>query len=97
MQENKFYPLSQQTEAIQETETQNLVSPSIGTPSASLKGTSAEDPKGMTLEDEEEEQETDESEEEGEIGESQTSIRRSTRGHKTDKEKREQETYKDKL
>ena len=38
-----------------------------------------------------------ESEEEGEIGESQTSVRRSTRGRKSDREKREQETYKDKL
>jgi len=51
----------------------------------------------MTLEDEEEEQETDELEEEGEIGESQTLVRRSTRGRKIDREKREQETYKDKL
>eukprot|EP00253_Pinus_taeda_P032749 PITA_32749 len=64
-------------------------------PSASLKRPS---PKGMyTEEEEEEEQQTEESEEEGEIGESHTSVRRSTRGRKTDREKREQETYKEKL
>lgn len=51
----------------------------------------------MALEDEEEEKETNESKEEGEIGDSQTSVRRYTRGYKTDKEKREQQTYKDKL
>jgi hypothetical protein len=39
----------------------------------------------------------EDSEEEGEIGDSQTSARRSTRGRKTTREKREQETYKDKL
>lgn len=46
---------------------------------------------------EEEEQESEESKEEGEIGEPQTLVRRSTRGRKMDREKREQETYKEKL
>lgn len=90
--ENKFDPLSSQpedtqevmvqkeTEATQEIEAQKITPSSKGTLSASLKGTSVEDPKGMIIEDEEEEQETNESEEEGEIGESQTSVRRSTRG-----------------
>eukprot|EP00253_Pinus_taeda_P023673 PITA_23673 len=93
-QENKFDPVSQPTEGIPEVETQKPVSLSKGTLPASPK--EVENPKGVALKDEEEEQETDELEE-GEIGESQTSIRRSTRGRKKDKEKREQQTYKDKL
>jgi hypothetical protein len=106
---NKFGPLSSQpentqevgvqeeTEAIMETETQKAAPSSKGTSSATNKGTSAEDPQGKAIEVEGEEQETDESEEEGEIGESQTSVRRSLRGRKTDREKREQETHKEKL
>lgn len=46
---------------------------------------------------EKEEQDSEESEEEGEIGDSQTLSRRSTRVRKSDWEKRERETYKDKL
>ena len=42
-------------------------------------------------------QDSEESEEEGEIGDSQTLVRRSTRGRKSSREKREQETYKEKL
>ena len=53
--------------------------------------------KGNMSEDEEETQESEESEEEGEIGESQSTPRRSTRGRMSTKEKREEETYKDKL
>lgn len=53
--------------------------------------------KGKISEEEEETQESKESEEEGAIGESQSSPRRSTRGRKTAKEKREQETYQEKL
>lgn len=45
----------------------------------------------------EEEHDSEESEEDGEIGETQTSVRRSTRGRKSAREKRDQETYKDKL
>lgn len=48
-------------------------------------------------EDAEEVQGLEDSEEEGEIGESQTSARRSLRGRKSAREKREQETYKDKV
>ena len=44
-----------------------------------------------------EEHDSKESEEEGEIGDMQTSVRRSARGCKTAREKRDQETYKDKL
>ena len=40
---------------------------------------------------------SEESEEEGEIGDSQNSVRRSTKGQKSSREKREQETYKEKL
>ena len=40
---------------------------------------------------------SEDSEEEGEIGDSQTSARRSMRARKSAREKREQETYKDKL
>ncbi len=57
----------------------------------------AESSKGTPVVVEEEDQESEDSEEEGEIGESQSSVRRSTRGRKTDPEKREHETYKDKL
>ena len=46
---------------------------------------------------EEEDLDSEESEEEGEIGDSQTMSNRSTRGRKSDREKRERETYKDKL
>jgi hypothetical protein len=80
-----------------ETETQKAAPSSKGTSSATNKGTSAEDPQGKAIEVEGEEQETHESKEEGEIGESQTSVRRSLRGRKTDREEREQETYKEKL
>jgi hypothetical protein len=45
----------------------------------------------------EEEHDTEESEEDGEIGETQTSVRRSARGRKYAREKRDQETYKAKL
>jgi hypothetical protein len=57
----------------------------------------AESSKGNVIPTEEEEHELECLEEEGEIGESQALIRRSTRGHKIDGEKREQETFKDKL
>ena len=40
---------------------------------------------------------SEESEEEGEIRDSQTLVRRLTRGQKSSREKREQETYKEKL
>ena len=80
-----------------EIEAQKETPSSKGTSSATSKGTSAEDPQGKAIEVEGEEQETDESEEEGEIGESQTSVRIPLRGRKTDREKREQETYKEKL
>lgn len=53
--------------------------------------------KGKMLEEEEETQESEESEEEGEIGDSQSTPRRSTRARMSTKEKRDQETYKDKL
>ena len=71
----------------QETEVHKTTPSGKGTPSASLKGANTEDPNGKILEEEEEEQESEESEGEGEIGESQTSVTRSTRGRKTDGEK----------
>jgi hypothetical protein len=45
----------------------------------------------------EEEHDMEESEEDGEIGEMQTSVRKSARGRKSSREKRDQETYKAKL
>jgi hypothetical protein len=80
-----------------EIETQKASPSSNGKSSATNKGTSVEDPQGKAIEVKGEEHEIDESKEEGEIGESQTSVRRSLRGRKTDREKREQETHKEKL
>jgi len=106
---NRFDPLSSHQEKTQEagiqkesepTEEigkQNPDSSSKGTPSASNKDTNDENPKRKNDEDNEEEEITYDSGEEGEIGESQASVRRSTRGRKTDREKREEETYKEKL
>ena len=83
-QENKFGPLSSEIEETQEVEIQKVSSLTKGTPSGSIKGGSAaESSKEKLSEAEEEEQESEDSEEEGEIGDSQTSARRSTRGHKT--------------
>ena len=97
-QENKFDPLIQQIEESQEVEIQKPVYLNKGIPAYSLKGASAaESSKGNPLEVEEEDQELEYSEEDGEIGESQASVRRSRRGRKTDREKSEQETYKEKL
>jgi len=71
--ENKFDPLSSQTEGTQEIELQketemtqetevHKTAPSgKGTPSSSLKGANTEDPKDKILEEEEEEQESEES------------------------------------
>lgn len=66
-------------------------------PNLSKDTSIAESSKGTPVEVEEEDQESEDSEEEGEIGNAQASVRRSTRGRKTDREKREYETYKDKL
>ena len=77
---------------------QKVVSPEKGNPPISSKDASvAKSSKGTPVEVEEEDQDSEDSKEEGEIGDTQTSVRRSTRGRKTDREKREQETYKDKL
>jgi hypothetical protein len=53
--------------------------------------------KDKQQETSEEEHETEESQKDGEIGEMQTSVRRSARGRKSAREKRDQETYKAKL
>jgi hypothetical protein len=53
--------------------------------------------KDKQIEASEEEHDSEESEEDGEIGETQTLVRRSARGRKSAREKRDQETYKDKL
>jgi hypothetical protein len=77
---------------------QNKMALDKGTPSSSRQGESASGrPKEKHAEAKEEDQGSKESEEEGELGEPQTSTRRSTRGRKFAREKREQETYKDKL
>lgn len=104
---NRFDPLSSQQEKTQDAGIQKESEPteeigkipdssSKGTPPASNKDVNDEIPKSKNDEDNEEEQIIDDSEE-GEIGESQASVRRSTRGRKTDREKREEETYKEKL
>lgn len=96
-QENKFAPLNSQIEETQEADTQKSTPLAKGTPSSPKGESLAESSKGNTVEIDEVEQESEGSEEEGEIGESQASIRRSTRGRKTDREKSQQETFKDKL
>ena len=53
--------------------------------------------KDKQSETSEEEHDTEESEEDGEIRETQTSVIRSARGRKSAREKRAQETYKNKL
>ena len=53
--------------------------------------------KDKQAEASEEEHDSEDSGEDGEIGDTQTSVRRSARGCKYAREKRDQETYKDKL
>lgn len=79
-QENKFAPLSSQIKETQEPNNQKSTPPSKGTPSSPKGASLPESSKGNTIEVEEDEHESDCSEEEGEIGESQTSIKRSTTG-----------------
>ena len=77
---------------------QKPASPDKGSQSPSVKDTgAAESSKGTPEEVEDEDQESKDWKDEGEIGDSLASVRRSTRGRKTDREKREQEMYKDKL
>lgn len=84
------WPLSSQLEETQEVEIQKVNSPAKETPFDSIKGGSAaESSKEKLSEAEEEDQESEDLEEEGEIGDSQTSARRSTRGRKIAQEKRE--------
>lgn len=97
-QGNKFEILRSEIMASQEVEIPKETSPTKASPSVSIKGGSAaERSKGKLSKEEEEVQESEESEEEGEIGNSQSSPKRSIRGRKYAREKREQETYKDKL
>eukprot|EP00253_Pinus_taeda_P013975 PITA_13975 len=96
--ENRFDPLSSQPEDTHEVLVQKPTSPDKGSQSPSVKDTGAtESSKGTPDVVEEEDQESEESKEEGEIGESQSSVRRYTRGRKMDREKIEHEMYKDKL
>eukprot|EP00253_Pinus_taeda_P017272 PITA_17272 len=96
--ENRFDPLSSQPEDSHAVANQKPVSQDKGSLPHIFKDTGvAEISKGTPDVVEEEDQELEDSEEEGEIGESQSFIRRSTRGRKTDREKREHETHKDKL
>lgn len=84
------WPLSSQLEETQEVEIQKVNSPAKETPFDSIKGGSAaESSKEKLSEAEEEDQESEDLEEEGEIGDSQTSAKRSTRGRKIAQEKRE--------
>lgn len=92
-QAKKFEILGSEIMTMQETEILKDISPSKASPSKSVRERS----KGRISKEEEGTQESEELEEEGEIGESQSSPRRYTRGCVSTKEKREQETYKDKL
>ena len=97
-QGNKFAQLSSANEDNQEPEKQKEGSPSKETPSVSKQVESIADrSKEILIEETEEVQGSEDSKEEGKIGDSQISARRSMRGRKSAREKREQETYKDKL
>lgn len=95
---NKYAQLSLATEGSQEPKKQKEGSILKESPSGPMHVESNEDiSKEILIEETEDVQSLEESEEEGEIGASQTSVRRSLRGRKSAREKREQETYKDKL
>ena len=97
-QGNKFAQLSSTIEGTQEPEMQKEGSTHKESPSGSKHVESNEDrSKEILIEETEEVQGSEESEEGSEIGASQTSARRSLRGRKSAREKREQETYEDKL
>lgn len=97
-QENKFGHLSSAVEDTQEVEKQKEDSPHKETPLGSKQGEiNADRSKEKYIEGIEEVQGSEDLEEEGEIGDSQTLARRSTRGRMSAHEKREQETYKEKL
>jgi len=97
-QGNKFIQLSSASEEVHEPETQKKElahkEPSQEPEKTDSKTDRMED---SPSEEAEEVQTSEDSEEEGEIGETQSSARRSLRGRKSAREKREQETYKDKL
>ena len=96
-QENRYEILSSAEEAPREEERPDK--PAEKSASAGTRPeerTMARDKEKQT-DASEEEQDSEESEEEGEIGDTQTSVRRSARGRKSAREKRDQETYKDKL
>ena len=97
-QGNKFVHLSSVIEGSQEPEKLKDDSIPRESPSGPTQVDSIEDrSKEVLIEETEEGQDSDDSEEGGEIEISQTSARRSLRGRKNAREKREQETYKDKL
>jgi len=92
-QANKFAQLSLVIEDIQESEVQKEGSTPKESPSGPKQVENNEDKsKEILIEETEDVQASEESEEEGEIGASQTSARRSLRGRKSAREKREQET-----
>lgn len=97
-QGNKFIQLSSAIEDSQGIEIQNEGSPHKEPPSKPKQVENNVDKmEEIPTEEVEEVQSSEDSEEEGEIAGSQSSARRSLRGRKTAYEKREQETYKDKL
>ena len=99
-QENIFVSLILEIEEVQEIDPQNMQKDlQMQETLATLKigkylGGTLKDKDSVT---EGEDQDSEESEKGGEIGDSQTSVRRFTRGRKSSREKREQETYKEKL
>lgn len=97
-QGNKFIQLSSASEEVHEVETQKEEAAQKEPPQDPKKtGSKTDRMEDTPSEEAEEVQGSEDSEEEGEIGETQTSARRSLRGRKLSREKREQETYKDKL
>lgn len=97
-QGNKFIQLSSASEEVHEVETQKEESAQKEPPREPKQtGRKIDRMEDTPSKEAEEVQGSEDSEEEGEIGETQTSDKRSLRGRKSTREKRQQETYKDKL
>jgi hypothetical protein len=96
-QGNRYELLSSSEETPQEEARQDKPSEKMTSAGISPEESDTARNKDKQPEASEEEQDSEESEEDGEIGETQTSVRRSARGRKSAREKRAQETYKNKL
>jgi hypothetical protein len=96
-QGNRYELLSSSEETPQEEARQDKPSEKMTSAGISPEESDTARNKDKQPEASEEKQDSEESEEDGEIGETQTSVRRSARGRKSAREKRAQETYKNKL